>query len=98
MPNDDLANVCQTAISAIAEESAAFQRAQATGDFQEQLRPRGRLPPFRAQANEYHNMAQQHATSMRPAATPNKYAAFSRRGGRFAFFDSGPPRYAETDG
>ena len=72
--------------AAMAEESANFQRATATGDVAEQVRASQAVAGYRALSNEYHRMAQEHANSMNapPAGSedlPREDADLARRYG-----------------
>lgn len=59
--------------SAIIDEQAAYQRAQLTGDFGEQVRASQSIAALRSQAQEFTRMATEHVASMRPAAAPSAF-------------------------
>jgi hypothetical protein len=61
--------------AAIVEEQAAYQKAQLTGDINEAIRASQAIASLRTQANEYHRMASEHASTLRQPTqgAQNKY-------------------------
>jgi hypothetical protein len=66
--SNDLARVYNQSMNgiqaAMAEENNNFQRAQLTGDIDEQVRASQAIAGYRALAEQYHKMASEHAQSM----------------------------------